>query len=400
MVLFPIILCNTTTDLYPLTRKNYPKQFVKLFENKSLLQLNILKFNNFPKIILIINDKYKYILINQIYQLYEAKLLVNTYFDIIIYPKIKIFDLSTFSSNLYLLALLAKMYKNNKLLISSANYLYEDTILINKINEATNINNNIIVFGINLQQIKQFDPNYSYIYQNKKNIILTNNLSFSENYYLNSHIYLYNTNLYDLLNFNFSNIIKELDDIKINCDKYDKHIQFFHFSKDINSKGVNNDNSINNLCLPKFDNFHYTQENSNESFLSQKSDNPCFSSVEPISKNNYINSEEEITNLNCESLLYEIYNISSEMKNIQLEKAFQDINLIIYNNLWYDIKNFKDVKNFISDTNSDIIINDNYIQSNKIVILNEIKNSVVIDTNDILLISDLNKLDKINNGKI
>ena len=246
MVLFPIILCNTTTDLYPLTRKNYPKQFVKLFENKSLLQLNILKFNNFPKIILIINDKYKYILINQIYQLYEAKLLVNTYFDIIIYPKIKIFDLSTFSSNLYLLALLAKMYKNNKLLISSANYLYEDTILINKINEATNINNNIIVFGINLQQIKQFDPNYSYIYQNKKNIILTNNLSFSENYYLNSHIYLYNTNLYDLLNFNFSNIIKELDDIKINCDKYDKHIQFFHFSKDINSKGVNNDNSINN----------------------------------------------------------------------------------------------------------------------------------------------------------
>ena len=113
MVLFPIILCNTTTDLYPLTRKNYPKQFVKLFENKSLLQLNILKFNNFPKIILIINDKYKYILINQIYQLYEAKLLVNTYFDIIIYPKIKIFDLSTFSSNLYLLALLAKMYKNN-----------------------------------------------------------------------------------------------------------------------------------------------------------------------------------------------------------------------------------------------------------------------------------------------
>ena len=147
MVLFPIILCNTTTDLYPLTRKNYPKQFVKLFENKSLLQLNILKFNNFPKIILIINDKYKYILINQIYQLYEAKLLVNTYFDIIIYPKIKIFDLSTFSSNLYLLALLAKMYKNNKLLISSANYLYEDTILINKINEATNINNNIIILN-------------------------------------------------------------------------------------------------------------------------------------------------------------------------------------------------------------------------------------------------------------
>ena len=151
------------------------------------------------------------------------------------------------------------MYKNNKLLISSANYLYEDTILINKINEATNINNNIIVFGINLQQIKQFDPNYSYIYQNKKNIILTNNLSFSENYYLNSHIYLYNTNLYDLLNFNFSNIIKELDDIKINCDKYDKHIQFFHFSKDINSKGVKftlayeGDKTSVNLSLDKTD---------------------------------------------------------------------------------------------------------------------------------------------------
>ena len=71
--LFPVILCGGFgTRLWPLSRKCFPKQFVKIFGNQSLLQQTVNHFLTFntqfkiPEFIFVTNEEHRFILENQI----------------------------------------------------------------------------------------------------------------------------------------------------------------------------------------------------------------------------------------------------------------------------------------------------------------------------------------------
>ena len=72
-ILFPIILCGGFgTRLWPLSRKTFPKQFVKFKNNESLLQLTVKNFQinhdliKIPEYVFVTNEEHRFILENQI----------------------------------------------------------------------------------------------------------------------------------------------------------------------------------------------------------------------------------------------------------------------------------------------------------------------------------------------
>jgi mannose-1-phosphate guanylyltransferase len=77
MNFIPVILCGGSgSRLFPLSRDSYPKQFLNLNGNLSLLQNTIKRFNNMPEIVLVSNAKHKNILLNQIKYLIDNNLLL------------------------------------------------------------------------------------------------------------------------------------------------------------------------------------------------------------------------------------------------------------------------------------------------------------------------------------
>lgn len=56
------------TRLWPLSRENYPKQFVKIFDGKSLLQLCLERNKNFEKITLIVGIEHRFIALEQAHE--------------------------------------------------------------------------------------------------------------------------------------------------------------------------------------------------------------------------------------------------------------------------------------------------------------------------------------------
>jgi mannose-1-phosphate guanylyltransferase len=56
------------TRLWPLSRENFPKQFVKIFDGKSLLQLCLERNKNFEKITLIVGIEHRFIALEQAHE--------------------------------------------------------------------------------------------------------------------------------------------------------------------------------------------------------------------------------------------------------------------------------------------------------------------------------------------
>ncbi len=73
MKIHPIILCGGTgTRLWPLSRKSNPKQFLTLFNNRSLLQETVLRINNdqlFSPPMIVTNTEYKFLVKDHLNQI-------------------------------------------------------------------------------------------------------------------------------------------------------------------------------------------------------------------------------------------------------------------------------------------------------------------------------------------
>lgn len=72
MLIYPVLLCGGSgTRLWPVSRQSYPKQFVKLLEDKSLFQASASRFTgaNFAEPVIITNDRFRFIVTEQLAEL-------------------------------------------------------------------------------------------------------------------------------------------------------------------------------------------------------------------------------------------------------------------------------------------------------------------------------------------
>jgi mannose-1-phosphate guanylyltransferase len=63
----PVIMAGGSgTRLWPLSRRLYPKQFIKIFDDLSLLQKTLIRNKSFGKPIVIVCEEHKFIAAQQI----------------------------------------------------------------------------------------------------------------------------------------------------------------------------------------------------------------------------------------------------------------------------------------------------------------------------------------------
>lgn len=324
-----VILCGGCgSRLFPLSRNNYPKQFLKLNSNLTLIQETILRLKkcNIKEIIIASNIKYKNILIYNLKELNNEIKEINI--KIILEPK---------SNNTApIINLILKYNLDKKILFVPSDHLFNDIILNQKIKELINKTEKVGLIGI-----KPTYPatGFGYIKVDEN----LNILNFIEKPALNkaeefiNNNYLWNSGIF-LLDANY--ILNLFKQFKINIY-----------------------NSINNCILKELENNIY------------------------LIDDNYL----DIENISIDYAIIENLN-------------FTDIKLVIYDDLWTDIGSFKAlydiaVKNNDNINNLENIINHNstncYINSNKQVMLNHVNNLSIIDTPDMLLISDLNNSESV-----
>lgn len=102
MKITPVIMAGGSgTRLWPLSRENYPKQFIKIFDQKSLLQHSLIRNAKFSKPIVIVGNEHRFIALEQAKE-------VGIEIDVIIEPEGK---------NTAPCALLASILCDNKDLI-------------------------------------------------------------------------------------------------------------------------------------------------------------------------------------------------------------------------------------------------------------------------------------------
>lgn len=147
-ILFPIILCGGFgTRLWPLSRKTFPKQFVKFKNNESLLQLTIKNFQynqnliKIPEYIFVTNEEHRFILENQIKEIG----LKN--YKIILEPSSKNTAPSATLASLYV----NKNYNNSNMLVIPSDHLIQNhkkfiTLISKGLSKAAD--NSISLFGI------------------------------------------------------------------------------------------------------------------------------------------------------------------------------------------------------------------------------------------------------------
>jgi mannose-1-phosphate guanylyltransferase/mannose-6-phosphate isomerase len=148
ITLFPVILCGGFgTRLWPLSRKTFPKQFVKFKNNESLLQLTIKNFQinhdliKIPEYIFVTNEEHRFILENQIKEIG----LKN--YKIILEPSSKNTAPSATLASLYI----NKNYNNSNMLVIPSDHLIENptkfiTLISKGLTQITD--SNISLFGI------------------------------------------------------------------------------------------------------------------------------------------------------------------------------------------------------------------------------------------------------------
>jgi len=127
------------TRLWPMSRSAYPKQFVKLFENLSLLQLTLQRNRTLGKALVIVGEAHKFIALDQINE-------IGISADILVEPEPK----NTAACSI-MAAFIAKQSCINKLLLLPADhYILDEDIYLETVNRSLEeiTNNGICTMGI------------------------------------------------------------------------------------------------------------------------------------------------------------------------------------------------------------------------------------------------------------
>ena len=185
MNVIPVILCGGSgTRLWPLSRKHFPKQFLKLIGNLSLFQQSIkralsLEDNNFVinKILIVSNENQRFLVLEQI----EELNLKKTY-EIILEPEPRN------TAPALTLAALSSIQNNceNILIVApSDHYINNEKVYRQSIHQAAKsaIKNNIVTLGVTPTRP---DTGYGYIEYNKSNNTSKDVINFIEKPDINS----------------------------------------------------------------------------------------------------------------------------------------------------------------------------------------------------------------------
>ena len=143
-IITPVILAGGSgTRLWPLSRKEKPKQFLKIFNNYSLFQLTIIRCidNIFSKPIIIVGEDHRFIVAEQ---LKEIGIKNPT---IILEPKPKN---TTAAITIAAKYAISTKNSNNLLILPSDHYIKnnKDFIKVIKLASKSPIKNKLICFGI------------------------------------------------------------------------------------------------------------------------------------------------------------------------------------------------------------------------------------------------------------
>lgn len=333
----PVILCGGSgSRLYPLSRNSYPKQFLNVSSTSSLLENTISRFKDVDHIILITNIAHKNIVVHQI-----TRLKTNIRFTIISEPEGR--------NTLPAVSIVCKYFPNHTLLFIPCDHVYDTGELMKTINDAVNIGNGqspnpIIIFGI-----KPTYPETGFGY---------------------------------ILNTDDSTLVKFLE--KPNYDKACELIQDPCVLWNSGMFLINSHEFIQLLSVLKND-FDKQLDSIVDTYL-------CAHQNSPSHTNQYE--------------FIDIPNTYKDLENVSIDHGIMEkidlsnikVPVVKYNGLWSDIGSFKAIYDIgekdahgncwdrkpIANNSSNCLI-----KSDKLVLLNGVKNLSIVETNDVLLVSDL-----------
>ena len=340
MSLQPVILCGGLgLRLWPLSRKNLPKQFLKIFCNKSLFQMTlerVSKIKNTSVPIIVTSKLYEHIIKKEIKKFsFSVKILLE--------PETK-----NTTASIYLAA--KHSNEDDTLLIMPSDHLIEDQEnFLNTVNFAsTKINSNWFVFGI---KPSYASTNYGYI-ETASNAKILNNKQ-----------------------MRLCTVLRFIEKPKLELAKklYDRENFFwnsgiFMCSRNVIIKSVREINrDISRTCDAVYKNLICDEEKSSITF-----NRNLFKKIPSLSIDYAV--LEKITNIEC---------IPSDFK-------------------WRDVGTFDTALPYIENKNDENLIqtggnNSIYKKKNKIFTTIGIDDLIVIDTNDATLITKKNRSEELKN---
>lgn len=331
MNFIPVILCGGSgSRLFPLSRNTYPKQFVKINNEFSLLQNTIIRFNQLSQLVFVTNNTHKNIIMSQINELIDLNQLnSNTQIIVFLEPDGR--------NTLPAITLVSNYFSNSNLLFIPCDHIYNTSSLLEAIDRGINTSNNIITFGIKPTYPEtgfgyiesDIGDNFVIKFIEKPNEEKAIELVKSQNIFWNSGIFLlksdYFINLVQKLQLEIFQIISNLNNTNIQ----ESNINFIIIDKTYSKcKSISIDYGIMELLEPK--QIYMVEYND------LWNDIGSFKSIHDI-------LEKDSANINTDS---------------------HTINLNSSNCL---------------------------VKSDKLVLLNNVDNLSIIDTHDTILISNINK---------
>lgn len=333
MPLQPVILCGGHgLRLWPLSRKNLPKQFLRVFDNKSLFQITLERVSNIK------NIKTPIIVTSKIYEpiIHSELEKIPIKVKLILEPESK-----NTTASIYLAAKISK--NDDTLLILPSDHIIEDEeIFLECISVAIrNVRESWIVFGI-----KPLNASVNYGY-----IEISNDFK---------KIQKNKKRIFDVLNF-FEKPNLQKAKIISKKENFFWNSGIFMCSRDVVLKSIQDTNkNLSQICDNVHDNLILEKDSS--SLYYKKS---LFEKIPSLSIDYAV--LEKINNLQC---------IPSDFK-------------------WVDVGTFDTALNYIKNEDEKNIIeiegkNQIYKDKNKLITTVGVKDLIVIDTNDATLITKKN----------